>query len=830
MSYEHKKEKDNREENEKEGGSRRVRLTVVGAGLAGSEAALTAASFGADVTLIDSKPGVRSPAHMSDCFAELVCSNSLKSDRIDTAQGLLKHELRSMGSHLIAIADKTSVPAGGALAVDRDKFSQSVTDAIIRHPNIRIVEKTVRHLDDVTDSDVVIIATGPLTSGSLYESIEQMTGVGGMHFYDAVAPIVDASTLDLKHTFVASRYGKGGNDYINCPMNEDEYTAFREALVEAERATIRDFDRIYFKDCQPVEVLAERGMDTLRFGPFRPVGLIDPRTGKRPYACLQLRRENEKGTMVSLVGCQTRLTFPEQRRVFGIIPALKNVQFLRYGVMHRNSFLNGPSVLSKGFRSRENRRLFFAGQLSGLEGYVEAIASGLMAAIAALGVAKSLSFEEIESMIPTPETMMGALAHWVSSSNEETFQPMNANYGLLPLSEEPVRIKKKDRPVIRAKRSEKALKKTIFAIESLLGELPRKSAERDVARDLLTASYDYDLPRELIANRPTEVRDRSRLLVMKNGMPLEHRLFADLPSYLSPGDCLVLNDTRVIPARLYGRRDSTGANLEFLLLRRIEGNKWRTLVKPARRAQRGDRVIFPEDGSECVILDVEPDGARIVEFFCEGDFYTWLERIGEMPTPPYIKEKLEVPERYQTIYAKERGSAAAPTAGLHFTEELLRKIESNGVNIARVTLHVGLGTFRPVKENVITDHKMHEEWYAFNEEAARLINETKKAGSRVIAVGTTSCRILESVAAMQHYRDGDAPLSPMTSETDLFIYPGFRFRVIDAMITNFHLPCSTLLMLVSALMGREAILEAYRVAVEEKYRFFSFGDAMLLLP
>ena len=807
-----------------------MRLTVVGAGLAGSEAALTAASFGADVTLIDSKPGVRSPAHMSDFFAELVCSNSLKSDRIDTAQGLLKKELRAMGSHLLAIADKTSVPAGGALAVDRDKFSRQVTDAIVRHPNILIVEKTVRHLDDVMDGDVVIISTGPLTSGSLYESIEQMTGVGGMHFYDAVAPIVDASTLDLKHTFVASRYGKGGDDYINCPMNEDEYTAFREALVEAERATIRDFDRIYFKDCQPVEVLAERGMDTLRFGPFRPVGLIDPRTGKRPYACLQLRRENEKGTMVSLVGCQTRLTFPEQRRVFGIIPALKNVQFLRYGVMHRNSFLNGPSVLSKGFRSRENRRLFFAGQLSGLEGYVEAIASGLMAAIAALGVAKSLSFEEIESMIPTPETMMGALAHWVSSSNEETFQPMNANYGLLPLSEEPVRIKKKDRPVIRAKRSEKALKKTIFAIESLLGELPRKSAERDVARDLLTASYDYDLPRELIANRPTEVRDRSRLLVMKNGMPLEHRLFADLPSYLSPGDCLVLNDTRVIPARLYGRRDSTGANLEFLLLRRIEGNKWRTLVKPARRAQRGDRVIFPEDGSECVILDVEPDGARIVEFFCEGDFYTWLERIGEMPTPPYIKEKLEEPERYQTIYAEERGSAAAPTAGLHFTEELLHKIDSKGVKIARVTLHVGLGTFRPVKESVITDHKMHEEWYAFNEEAAQTINETKRTGGRVIAVGTTSCRILESVAAVQYFGDNDVPLSPMTGETDLFIYPGFRFRVIDAMITNFHLPRSTLLMLVSALMGREAMLEAYREAVEEKYRFFSFGDAMLLLP
>ena len=807
-----------------------MRLTVVGAGLAGSEAALTAASFGADVTLIDSKPGVRSPAHMSDYFAELVCSNSLKSDRIDTAQGLLKKELRAMGSHLLAIADMTSIPAGGALAVDRDKFSRQVTDAIVRHPNIRIVEKTVRHLDDVMDGDVVIISTGPLTSGSLYESIEQMTGVGGMHFYDAVAPIVDASTLDLKHTFVASRYGKGGDDYINCPMNEDEYSAFREALAEAERAPVRDFDRIYFKDCQPVEVLAERGTDTLRYGPFRPVGLIDPRTGKRPYACLQLRREDEKGTMVSLVGCQTRLTFSEQRRVFAMIPALRNVQILRYGVMHRNSFLNGPSVLSKGFQSRENRRLFFAGQLSGLEGYVEAIASGLMAAITALGVAKSLSCEEIESMIPSAETMMGALAHWVSSSNEETFQPMNANYGLLPLAAELVRIKKKDRPRIRAERSEHALKKTISAIESLLGELPRKSEEREIARDLLTSSYDYYLPLELIANRPTKVRDQSRLLIMRSGNLLEHRLFTDLPSYLSSGDCLVLNDTRVIPARIYGRRDSTGAKLEFLLLRNIEGNTWRTIVKPARRAQKGDRIIFSEDGAECVILDVEPDGARIVEFIYEGDFFTWLERIGEMPTPPYIKEKLEEPERYQTIYAEERGSAAAPTAGLHFTEELLHKIDSKGVKIARVTLHVGLGTFRPVKESVITDHKMHEEWYAFNEEAAQTINETKRTGGRVIAVGTTSCRILESVAAVQYFGDNDVPLSPMTGETDLFIYPGFRFRVIDAMITNFHLPRSTLLMLVSALMGREAMLEAYREAVEEKYRFFSFGDAMLLLP
>jgi len=826
VSDERKKEKDDEEEK----GSESVRLTVVGAGLAGAEAALTGASFGAKVTLIDSKPGTRSPAHASEYFAELVCSNSFKSDRIDTAQGLLKNELRSMGSHLIALADKTSVPAGGALAVDRDKFAKLVTDTISRHPNIRVIEKTVSHLDDVPEGDAVIIATGPLTSGSLYESIEEMTGVGGMHFYDAVAPIIDVSTLDREHTFVASRYGKGGDDYINCPLNEDEYTAFREALVKSEKAPVRDFDRVYFKDCQPVEALAERGIDTLRYGPFRPVGLIDPKTGKRPYACLQLRREDKEGTMVSLVGCQTRLTFPEQRRVFRMIPALKNIEILRYGVMHRNSFLNGPSVLLNGFQSRNNPRLYFAGQLSGLEGYVEAIASGLMAAISAIGAAKSLSQVEIESMIPTRETMMGALAHWVSSSNEETFQPMNANYGLLPLPDELGRVKKKDRPHVRARRSKTAMAKTITAIKSLLGDLPQMQLEKNDDIDLLTSSYLYDLPPELIANRPAEKRDGSRLLVMRSGIPIEHRFFSDLPTYLMPGDCLVLNDTRVIPARIFGRRDQTGARLEFLLLRRIEGNIWRTLVKPARRAREGERVVFSDGGPECIILNVEPDGTRIVEFFPDGDFYAWLERVGEMPTPPYIKEKLEEPERYQTVYAREQGSAAAPTAGLHFTEELLREIEAKGIKIARLTLHVGLGTFRPVKEELITDHKMHEEWYVLNEEAARTVSETKDAGGRVIAVGTTSCRVLESVAIAQGYGDNDVPLKPMTGETDLFIYPGFKFRVVDALITNFHLPGSTLLMLVAALMGRETTLCAYREAVEERYRFFSFGDAMLLLP
>ncbi len=807
-----------------------MKLTVVGAGLAGSEAALTAASFGAEVTLIDSKPGERSPAHVSDFFAELVCSNSLKSDRPDTAQGLLKRELRLMGSYLISIADETSVPAGGALAVDRELFSRRVTEAIVRHANIRVVERTVHRLDDVPDSDAVIIATGPLTSGSLYESIKELTGVGGMHFYDAVAPIIDASTVDKEHAFSASRYGKGGDDYINCPMDKDEYEAFRDALIESDKAPVRDFDRVYFKDCQPVEALAERGLDTLRYGPFRPVGLIDPRTGKRPYACLQLRREDEEGTMVSLVGCQTRMTFPEQRRVFAMIPALRNVQILRYGVMHRNSFLNGPSVLLHGFQSRADRRLFFAGQLSGLEGYVEAIASGLITAIAALGTAKSLTREAIDSMIPARDTMMGALAHWVSSSNEETFQPMNANYGLLPLPETMGRIRKKDRPRVRAERSESSLVKTIAAINSFLGNKPGRHFDQEVDRELLTSSYAYDLLPELIANKPAKVRDQSRLLVMQAGKPLEHRLFSDLPSYLSPGDCLVLNDTRVIPARIFGRRHETGGRLEFLLLRCIEGNTWRALIKPARRARKGDRVIFSDDGFECVIRDIEPDGARIVELIFEGDLYTWLDKLGEMPTPPYIKEKLEEPERYQTVYAKERGSAAAPTAGLHFTDELLREIESNGIKIARVTLHVGLGTFRPVKEDVITEHNMHQEWYVLGEETARMISETKKEGGRIIAVGTTSCRVLESVAAAQCYDVEDTPLTPMTGETDLFIYPGFKFRVIDAMITNFHLPESTLLMLVSAFMGREAILAAYHEAIEEKYRFYSFGDAMLLLP
>ncbi|NLB50959.1 MAG: methylenetetrahydrofolate--tRNA-(uracil(54)-C(5))-methyltransferase (FADH(2)-oxidizing) TrmFO [Clostridiaceae bacterium] len=436
--------------------ARSSQLVIVGAGLAGSEAALTAARLGAQVKLVDMKPAELTPAHNMPLFAELVCSNSLKSNRPETAQGLLKRELRSLGSKLIRIADQTAVAAGGSLSVDRDAFAGKVTAAIREHPSIQVLEERVDSLDSLlADADPVLIATGPLTAGGLYDSIQQLTGSQGLHFYDAVAPIVDAQSIDYDQAFYASRYDKGGADYLNCPLSEEDYKAFRRALLDAERAPLQDFDRVYFKDCLPIEVLAERGEDTMRFGPLRPVGLIDPRTGKRPYACLQLRRESGSASMWSLVGCQTRLTFPEQRRVFGLIPALRRADFFRYGVMHRNSFLKGPAVLGKGFQSKRRSDLFFAGQLTGLEGYVEAITSGLLAGTQAAGRLLGLDAGQLTSLLPPKETMSGALAAWVTEADPETFQPMNANFGLLPL--EGMRIKKKDRPGIRIERSDRAI-------------------------------------------------------------------------------------------------------------------------------------------------------------------------------------------------------------------------------------------------------------------------------------------------------------------------------------------------------------------------------------
>ena len=337
------------------------------------------------------------------------------------------------------------------------------------------------------------------------------------------------------------------------------------------------------------------------------------------------------------------------------------------------------------------------------------------------------------------------------------------------------------------------------------------------------SEFYYDLPQELIAQTPIKDRDHSRLLTLdKETGAIAHRIFSDIYDMLQPGDVLVLNDSRVIPARIYGVKEQTGAVVEFLLLRRLELNRWECLVKPGRRARPGDRFSFGEGRMEGEVRAIAEEGIRIVDFSCEGDMLAALDEIGNMPLPPYIVEKLEDKERYQTVYAREPGSAAAPTAGLHFTRELLARLEQKGVEIVYVTLHVGLGTFRPVKEKTVEEHKMHTEFYTVSAEAAERVTRAKQEGRRVVAVGTTSCRTLESAA------DGKGGIRAGSADTGIFIYPGYCFRVIDALITNFHLPESTLLMLVSALAGREHIMAAYQEAIRRKYRFFSFGDAMFI--
>ena len=339
-----------------------------------------------------------------------------------------------------------------------------------------------------------------------------------------------------------------------------------------------------------------------------------------------------------------------------------------------------------------------------------------------------------------------------------------------------------------------------------------------------TSDFFYELPEELIAQDPLEDRTASRLLVLdRKTDKLEHKIFSDVINYLNPGDCLVINNTRVIPARLIGEKEGTGGKVEILLLKRRENDIWESLVKPGKKLRPGARVIFGDGRLKAEILEIAEEGNRLVKFYYEGIFEEILDSLGEMPLPPYITHKLEDKEMYQTVYAKFDGSAAAPTAGLHFTNELLEKIRQKGIRIASVTLHVGLGTFRPVKVEDVNNHHMHTEWYEVNKEAADIINETKKNGGRVICVGTTSCRTIESVA------DENGLMSAKTGETDIFIYPGYKFKVMDGLITNFHLPESTLVMLVSAFAGKERILSAYETAVKERYRFFSFGDAMILL-
>lgn len=338
-----------------------------------------------------------------------------------------------------------------------------------------------------------------------------------------------------------------------------------------------------------------------------------------------------------------------------------------------------------------------------------------------------------------------------------------------------------------------------------------------------TSDFYYDLPKELIAQTPVEPRDSSRLLVLgRESKEIQHKHFYDIIDYLNEGDLLVCNDSRVLPARIFGIKDETGAKVEFLLLKQISGNKWETLCKPGKKAREGAKFSFGNGLLRAEVIEVKEDGNRIVNFGCDENFFATLDKIGQMPLPPYITEELKDRERYQTVYSHELGSAAAPTAGLHFTNELMDKIKAKGVKIAYVTLHVGLGTFRPVKVDDVTNHKMHSEHYEIPKETANLINETKKNGGRVIAVGTTSCRTLESVATFF------GEIKPCDGFTDIFIYPGYEFKVLDGLITNFHLPESTLIMLVSAFCGYDNIMNAYKTAVEEKYRFFSFGDAMFI--
>lgn len=422
-----------------------MNFRVIGAGLAGVEAAWQIAESGCKVTLFEQKPNKKSPAHKSDNFAELVCSNSLKASRIDSAAGLLKEEMARLGSLTVPIARECAVAAGGALAVDRDIFSQRITDKIKAHPNIEIVYEEAEEIE-ISDDVITIIATGPLTDGRMSRSIQQLCG-NYLSFYDAAAPIVTAESVDMNIAFGASRYGRGGeDDYINCPFSKEEYESFINELVNAEGAVLHDFD--VYEGCMPIEKLAKRGMDAPRFGPMKPVGLTDPRTGHRPWAAVQLRRENAKGTMFNIVGFQTNLKFGEQKRVFSMIPALQNAEFVRYGVMHRNSFLDSPRVLHKSFNLKNYPSVFFAGQITGVEGYMESAGSGILAGINAVRLAENKEFLDLPQT-----TMLGALSEYISDETVKNFQPMGANFGILP----PIEPKIKDKRLRYAALAERAL-------------------------------------------------------------------------------------------------------------------------------------------------------------------------------------------------------------------------------------------------------------------------------------------------------------------------------------------------------------------------------------
>ena len=402
---------------------------MIGAGLAGCEAAYQAAKRGVKVKLYEMKPKKFTPAHHNENFAELVCSNSLRSDELSNAIGVLKAELREMGSLIMEAADNTRVPAGSALAVDRELFSKYITEKIKSHPNITVIEQEVT---TINPEEITVIATGPLTSDAMAEFIKDTLRLGGLHFYDAAAPIVDFETVDMNKAFFASRYNKGEADYINCPMNEEQYRSFYNELISGKEAELHDFDKngqklTVFEGCMPVEVMAKRGFETLLFGPLKPVGIEHPETKETYYAVVQLRKENEQGTMYNLVGFQTHLTFGEQKRIFSMIPGLENATFLRYGVMHRNTYLNSPNYLTEFYSLRENRNVYFAGQMTGVEGYIESASSGFVA-----GINASRRIRQLDELDFTDETVIGALAHYVNNgAYSGNFQPMNANFGIV---------------------------------------------------------------------------------------------------------------------------------------------------------------------------------------------------------------------------------------------------------------------------------------------------------------------------------------------------------------------------------------------------------------
>ncbi|MGG4453651.1 FADH(2)-oxidizing methylenetetrahydrofolate--tRNA-(uracil(54)-C(5))-methyltransferase TrmFO [Brevibacillus porteri] len=420
-------------------------ITVVGAGLAGSEAAWQIAQAGVKVKLYEMRPKTQTPAHHTDKFAELVCSNSLRANTLTNAVGVLKEEMRRLNSVIIDAADRCAVPAGGALAVDRHEFAAHVTDAVRNHPLVEVISEEISEIPD----GIVVIATGPLTSPALSTKLKELTGQEYLYFYDAAAPIIEKDSIDMNKVFVASRYDKGEAAYLNCPMTEEEFNRFYDALISAETVPLKEFEKeIFFEGCMPIEVLAKRGHKTMTFGPMKPVGLIDPRTGKKSYAVVQLRQDNSAATLYNIVGFQTHLKWPDQKRVFSLIPGLENCEIVRYGVMHRNTFINSPKLLKPTYQYKDRETLFFAGQMTGVEGYVESAASGLLAGINAARLAKGEALIELP-----PETIMGSMARYITTADPKHFQPMNANFGLVP--EWPERIR--DKRLKNEKLAERAL-------------------------------------------------------------------------------------------------------------------------------------------------------------------------------------------------------------------------------------------------------------------------------------------------------------------------------------------------------------------------------------